>query len=271
MTEDFSDHAKSSDASEKPRESVGEIIRTVIYALLIALVFRTFVFQPFWIPSGSMKSTLLVGDYLFISKYSYGYSRFSLPYGNLVPEDLFPGRIFASDPERGDVIVFKYPHDDETDYIKRLIGLPGDRVRVSNGVLEINGTPVGLRRIEDFVEIRRPRGADRQLACKRDVSTGQNCVKERFVETLPNGVEHIILNADGNRGRMDNTREFLVPAGHFFFMGDNRDNSQDSRASLGFVPVENVLGRAELIFLSSEGAFWEFWEWRGDRFLKWIE
>jgi len=247
-------------------EGIGELIKTVIYALLIALVFRIFLFQPFSIPSSSMKSTLLIGDYLFVSKYAYGYSRHSVPFS----PPLFEGRIWAGEPERGDVIVFKNRRDGNKDYIKRLMGLPGDTIQVIDGVVHINDVPVQLRRIEDFVEPTSRAPISSQLCVERKVIDGvRMCVKEQYIETLPNGVEHLILNADRNRTNNDNTRKYTVPAGEYFFMGDNRDNSSDSR-KIGSVPFVDLIGRAEIIFLSSEGNPLEFWKWRFDRFLNWI-
>lgn len=225
--------------SNKP-SGVLETVRTVIYAVLIAMVVRTFAYEPFNIPSKSMVPTLLVGDYLFVSKLSYGYSRFSLPFG--LP--LFDGRIFAAEPERGDVIVFKLPSDDKTDYIKRLVGLPGDTVQVVAGVLHINGEPVERRRIEDYV----------------DPDSGRSYLQ--YLETLPNGTSHRILE-ESDHGALDNTPPYRVPEGHYFMMGDNRDNSLDSRASVGFVPAENLIGRADILFFSTDGSarLWEVWKW----------
>jgi len=228
--------------------SLGETVRTVIYAVLIALGVRTFAFEPFNIPSGSMIPTLLVGDYLFVSKYSYGYSRYSVAFG--LP--LFNGRVLGHAPERGDVAVFKLPRDNATDYIKRIIGLPGDRIQVIDGVLQINGKPVRLRRIEDTVLTN---------AFGRDVRVRQ------LIETLPNNVEHVVID-ESRSGLYDNTPVYIVPEKHYFMMGDNRDNSQDSRAidAVGFVPEENLVGRAEMLFFSlREGTrFWEFWRWPWD-------
>jgi signal peptidase I len=222
-----------------------ETIRTVVYAVIIALVVRTFAFEPFNIPSSSMEPTLLVGDYLFVSKYSYGYSRYSLPWG--LPA--FEGRILNSEPERGDVVVFKLPRDNETDYIKRLIGLPGDRIQVIRGILHINGEAV--------------KREEPSRAADADDAQVARWVKE-FVETLPNGRQHLIQEMSDSASH-DNTREFVVPAEHFFFMGDNRDRSLDSRATdaVGFVPVANLVGRAEFLFFSHNGTgrFWEIWRW----------
>lgn len=254
-----------SDTGEKS-EGIGELVKTVVYALLIALVFRIFLFQPFSIPSSSMKSTLLIGDYLFVSKYAYGYSRHSVPFS----PPIFEGRIWEGQPERGDVIVFKNRRDGNKDYIKRLIGLPGDTVQVIQGVVHINDAPVALRRIEDFIEPTDRTPISSQLCSERKVIDGQRmCVKEQYIETLPNGREHLILNADRNRTNNDNTRKYVVPEGQYFFMGDNRDNSSDSR-KIGPIPYEDLIGRAEIIFLSSEGSPLAAWKWRFDRFLNWI-
>ena len=217
-----------------------ETFRTVIYAVLIALVIRTFAYEPFNIPSGSMKPTLLIGDYLFVSKFSYGYSRYSLPFA----PPLFEGRIFESLPERGDVAVFRKPTGDHEDYIKRIIGLPGDTIQVIGGILHINGVAVERRQIEDFID-----------------STGDS--SRQYIETLPNGVEHHILEK-GDDKMLDDTEPFVVPEGHFFAMGDNRDNSRDSRTpEVGFVPFQNLVGRAEFIFLSADDtAEWiKPWTW----------
>lgn len=229
--------------SKKKHGGIGETIRTVIYAVLIALVVRTVAYEPFNIPSGSMIPTLLVGDYLFVSKFSYGYSRHSFPF-SMVPIE---GRVLGEGPERGDVAVFKFPGDNTTDYIKRVIGLPGDTIQVQMGRLFINGEAVERERVEDFV-IRDHFGNVRRLG--------------RFTETLPNGTTHEILE-ESDFERYDNTPLFRVPEGHYFMMGDNRDHSEDSRGSVGFVPVENLVGRAEVLFFSTDGSarLWELWRW----------
>jgi signal peptidase I len=235
------------DRSVARRKSGGsaETIRTVLYAVLIAIAVRTFLYEPFNIPSGSMKPTLLIGDYLFVSKASYGYSRYSLPFG--LP--LFSGRIWETPPERGDVAVFKLPSDGKTDYIKRIIGLPGDKIRVVNGILEINGVPVQRERIEDYVE---------------EGYGGTPIRMIQYIETLPNGVKHRIIE-ESDEETYDNTPVYEVPAGHYFAMGDNRDNSLDSRVSegVGFIPEQNLVGRAEFLFFSTDGSasLWEFWKW----------
>jgi len=210
-----------------------ETIKTVIYAILIALVIRTFAFEPFNIPSGSMIPSLLVGDYLFVSKYSYGYSRHSLPFS--LP--LIPGRVFSSEPQRGDVAVFKLPKDNETDYIKRIVGLPGDRIQMREGRLYINDQLVDRRALAPYPT----RGR-----------LGSIIQSPHYVETLPNRVEHRLLEKGGDQFEYDNTGVFTVPEGHIFGMGDNRDDSLDSRSlrDVGYIPMENLVGRAEFIFFS---------------------
>ena len=221
-------------------------IKTIVYAILIAVVIRTVAFEPFNIPSGSMIPTFLVGDYLFVSKYSYGYSRFSMP----LSPDVFDGRIFGRVPTRGDVIVFKFPHDTSIDYIKRVIGLPGDKIQVRAGQLYINGTLAPRKLVGEYVEN----------------DDGRRTIATEYIETLPNGVQHPILK-EQDVGYMNNTPEFQVPADHIFVMGDNRDNSSDSRvmdsSGVGYVPLENLVGRAEFIFFSVDGRapLWQIWEW----------
>jgi signal peptidase I len=249
-----------------------EIIKTLLWAAIIAVVIRTFAYEPFNIPSGSMIPTLLVGDYLFVSKTAYGYSKFSFP-GGIVPVE---GRIWEGTPKRGDVVVFRPPGEPETDFIKRVIGLPGDRVQMRNGILIINGQPVERQRIEDYV--------DPDDRVSRPVL--------QYIETLPGGVKHRILEADGDDGELDNTPIYVVPADHYFMMGDNRDRSNDSRAwqdsrlqidrssdegraalnaatatteidtgksdwldKVGFVPKENLIGPAKILFWSYGNEF----------------
>jgi signal peptidase I len=223
-------------------ESWIETVKTVVYALLIALVIRTFLFQPFNIPSASMEGTLLIGDYLFVEKFSYGYSRYSFPFG-LGP---FSGRIFGSAPARGDVVVFKYPRDPSTDFIKRVIGLPGDRIQMINDRLYINDKVVPRTRVQDYIES----------------IDGITYRVPQYRETLPNGKSYLALDRFSD-GPADNTDVFTVPAGHYFMMGDNRDNSDDSRGSVGYVPAVNLVGKAELLFFSTDGSahIWEFWKW----------
>ena len=275
--------------AEKKPNGIIETIKTVVYALLIAGIFRSLFFQPFWIPSGSMKDTLLIGDFLFVNKMSYGYSYASCPsvriprFGiDIDARDIcgiFDGdnkRLFGSEPERGDSVVFRHPVNG-TDYIKRLVGLPGDTVQMKNGVLFINGAAVGLKAggvFEETYDAQGPQG--RFPRCENaPVGQGGTCEKTRLIETLPGGVEHPVLNID-NLGT-DNTGIYNVPEGHYFFMGDNRDNSTDSRVpqqlgGVGFVPFENLIGRADRIVFSSAGrSLFAFWTWRGDRFFKAIE
>lgn len=244
--------------SENAKGSWDESIRTFIYAVLLALVFRSFVFEPFHIPSGSMKDSLLIGDYIFVSKYSYGYSRYSFPFG--MP--LFEGRLLRSAPKRGDVVVFRPPSLPRVDFIKRIVGLPGDQIQVQEGVLFINGVKAEQQLDTSYMDA---------------LDNGTPVLVRRYIETLPEGFSHPILDITPY-GKLDNTDVFTVPEGHYFMMGDNRDNSEDSRVSaeqggIGFIPEENIVGRAEIIMFSlGEGArFWQLWKWpaaiRYDRFL----
>lgn len=256
----------------KNENSVVEWVKTIAYALILAGLIRTIFYQPFWIPSGSMKNTLLIGDFLFVNKMAYGYSKHSCPF-SMCP---FSGRIFAGEPERGDVVVFKHPVS-KADFIKRLIGLPGDRVQMKKGVLHINGEAVKLADAGVFEEVMEKQGpVGNTPDCEnKPVNFGEICKKTRMLETLPNGVEHFVLNID-QAGGGDNTKVFTVPEGQYFFMGDNRDNSSDSRFrrpnGVGFVPFENLVGRADRVVFSSAGrSILAFWTWRGDRFFKAIE
>ncbi len=252
------------------KEGIFETVKTVVYALLIAGIFRTLFFQPFWIPSGSMKDTLLVGDFLFVNKMAYGYSENSCPFSMCTFID---GRWFGSEPERGDVVVFRHPVAG-SDFIKRLIGLPGDTVQVKGGVLFINGEEAPQEPAGEFVETFEKQGPIGNLpqCANQGVGLGGECVKERFTETLPGGVAHDILNI--RQSRLDDTPVYTVPEGHYFFMGDNRDNSTDSRVSpnamgVGFVPFENLIGRADRVIFSSAGrSMLFFWTWRADRFFE---
>ena len=273
-------------AKEKTGNAFVETIKTIFWALLIAGVFRTLFFQPFWIPSGSMKETLLIGDFLFVNKMAYGYSYASCP-SLMLPGvgieidakdvcGVFDGdndRLFGSEPERGDVVVFRHPVSGR-DYIKRLIGLPGDKVQIQNGVISLNGTPVKVEDAGTFEEVMAPQGPQQlRPRCENGpVGQGGTCVKSRQIEMLPNGVSHPILNITNQQS--DNTGVYTVPEGHYFFMGDNRDNSADSRLAqraggVGFVPFENLIGRADRIMFSSAGrSMLFFWTWRSDRFFE---
>lgn len=257
----MSQHVDTAEAPAKPGalKETWEIVKTIVYALAIALVIRVIFFQPFTIPSASMEPNLLVGDYIIVSKYSYGYSKHSAPFS----PPLFEGRILAREPKRGDVIVFKLPSDGKKDYIKRLIGLPGDRVQMRDGVLFINGRAVEREILPAGVD-ETPYGEDRYVT--------------KIRETLPNGVTYI--THDSARSDVDDTEVFVVPRGQYFFMGDNRDNSLDSRvespAGVGFVPAENLQGKAQVILLSWERAeLFKPWTWvmnaRPHRFFKLVK
>ena len=238
------------------KKKIIENIKTLFYALVIALIIRSLFFQPFYIPSSSMEPNLLIGDRLFVSKYTYGYSRHSLPFS----PKIYSKRIFEKTPERGDVIVFKTPADNRTDYIKRLIGLPGDIVQIIDQELYLNNIKIHRTKIENLSEI----NCGNQIL---DVSF--------FEEMLPNGKKHVI--AYRNDGSMKNTDKFIVPKNHYFFMGDNRDCSRDSRflSSVGYVDFNNLVGKARIIFFSNDSkkySFFKFWRWnkslRMNRFLK---
>ena len=229
--------------AKKQKETWRDNVKTLGIAVVIALSFRSILFEPFNIPSGSMIPTLLVGDYLFVSKYSYGYSRYSFPFG-VVP---FDGRIFADEPERGDVAVFRLPANTSVDYIKRVVGLPGDKIQLKGGQLYINDTVL-----------------PRRMVGTKTVPSGSRSVSiTAYEETMDNGKSYIIHELSDN-DRMDNTRVYEVPEGHYFMMGDNRDQSKDSRfLDVGMIPHENLIGRAEFLFFSVDQSarIWEFWKW----------
>ena len=271
MTEPVSLRDKEAERRRKASQEggIGETVKVVVQALLIALVVRTFLFQPFNIPSGSLIPTLLIGDYLFVSKYSYGYSKYSFPdlSGSVADllhvarppdyRDMMSGRFLATPPKRGDIAVFKTPLDNSTDFIKRVIGLPGDKIQVMHARLFINGQIV-------------PREATQSITTKDRF--GKDVEVPTYNETLPGGVTHKIIQLEGDDGGMaSNTDVYTVPPGEFFMMGDNRDNSLDSRVpveqgGVGYVPFENFVGRAELIFFSirEDTPIWQFWRWPTD-------
>ncbi len=238
------------------KKKIIENLKTLFYAFMIAILIRSFFFQPFYIPSSSMEPNLLIGDRLFVSKYTYGYSRHSLPFS----PKIYNNRILPKIPERGDIIVFKTPADNRTDYIKRLIGLPGDSVQIINKDLYINDVKIQKKKIDKLFNI--------------------NCGNEAleadfFEEILPNGKKYLTVYR--NEGTMINSDKFIVPEEHYFFMGDNRDCSRDSRflSSVGYVKFENLVGKARVIFFSNnkkKGSLFQFWKWnnsiRADRIFK---
>jgi len=241
------------------KKKIIDNIKTLFYALIIALIIRSLLFQPFYIPSSSMEPSLLVGDRIFVSKYQYGYSKHSFPFSPKFSNK----RFFSKTPKRGDVIVFKTPADNRTDYIKRLIALPGDVLQIVDGDFYLNNKIIKKDKINTSINI--------------------NCGNEKinvdaYRETLPNGKQYVAVYR--KEGTMLNTDRFTVPANHYFFLGDNRDCSKDSRflSSVGYVSFNNLVGKAKIIFFSNnkkKGAFFKFWKWnksiRINRFFKKIQ
>ena len=235
---------------------ISENIKTLLYALVIAIIIRSIIIQPFYIPSSSMEPTFLIGDRIFVSKYSYGYSKHSFPFS----PNIYNKRVLMKKPKYGDLVVFKTPSDNRTDYIKRLIGLPGDEIQLLNGKLFINNNEVSRKEVK----------IDELIRCGNSSIT-----VNAYEETLPNGIKHIaVYNKDGTT---QNTDKFKVPLNHYFFLGDNRDCSRDSRflSSVGYVSDLNLVGKASLIFFSNDtvqGSIFKFWNWsnslRIDRFFK---
>ena len=238
------------------KKDIIENIKTLFYALIIAIIIRSLIIQPFYIPSSSMEPTLLVGDRIFVTKYSYGYSKHSFPFS----PSIFKGRILSNKPERGDIVVFKTPADNRTDYIKRLIGLPGDQVQFLDSNLYINNSEVVKSRLSS---------SDKIYCGTYDLDV------YTFEENLPNGIKHKSVYL--KNFPYDNSDPFIVPDDHYFFLGDNRDCSKDSRflSSVGYVHKDNLVGKAQFIFFSSDksiGNIFSFWKWnkslRFKRFLK---
>ena len=238
---------------------IKENAKTLFYALIIAVIIRSLFFQPFYIPSSSMEPNLLVGDRLFVSKYTYGYSKHSFPFS----PNIFSGRVLFNEPKRGDVVVFKTPVDNRTDYIKRLIGLPGDSIQFINGEIYLNNNQIFKNKIKT----------------KKKIYCGENIFEsELYEEKLPNGVKYIASYSKNNTYK--NSDKFVVPDNHYFFLGDNRDCSKDSRflSSVGYVNKDNLVGKARILFFSSDyrvGSFFKFWDWKNilrlDRFFKKIK
>lgn len=229
---------------DAPSDSWWELLRILLLALLIALVERTLFYQPYNIPSGSMEDTLLVGDFLFVEKFAYGYNKFALPWGQHLPDF---SRVLAREPARGDVVVFALPSDPSRDFVKRIIGLPGDRVQVLHGVVYLNDRPVP--KIRDGVFVENDNGYVHRVA--------------RYRETLPGGRSYDVLDKE-IEGPNDNTPVYTVPRGHYFVLGDNRDDSDDSRGIVGYLPADYLIGKAELKFFSIDERktkAWTFWHW----------
>jgi signal peptidase I len=269
---------------KEDESSFFDIAKTIIYALALAMAVRFVLVQPFRIPSGSMQPTLYVGDYVVVSKWSYGYSRFAFaPFEKILPA----GRLFGAPLERGDIVVFRPPHDVDTDYIKRVIGLPGDRVRIVNGQIFLNGEAarrerLDVRRWMDIDKDNRTRAVE--VIAYKELLPGQTnahlvfergevmdgaCVSASSLDLTPSG-----FCAMDNFPREGG--EHVVPEGHFFMMGDDRDNSDDSRGSVRDVPADNLVGKAQFVLLSTEPTAkfqepWTWWHMRGDRFFRGVD
>jgi signal peptidase I len=233
-----------------PKDTLWDNAKALFYAILLAVLIRTVWLQPFHIPSGSMIPTLLIGDNLFVSKTAYGYSRYSIPFGGTI--NYFSGRIWAAEPKQGDIVVFRPVMDPTQDFIKRVVGLPGDRIQMKEGILYINDVACPVEPDGEFQTV------------NDDPNTLLKAPK--YIETLPNGLKHLIIKQiPFGQGTYDNTPVYLVPPGHYFMVGDNRDGSNDSRAQniVGYIPFENLVGRAGFIFFSTGGhiALWEIWKW----------
>jgi len=226
-------------------KTIIENVKTIFYALIIAVIIRSLFFQPFYIPSSSMEPTLLIGDRIFVAKYTYGYSKHSFPFS----PPFFSNRILNKSPEYGDLVVFKTPADNRTDYIKRLIGLPGDTIQFKNGKLFLNNKEILRKKVDNSYKIRCGSFSPDVIAYK---------------ETLPNGKEYVAIY--NKEGTMQNTDKYKVPQNHLFLLGDNRDCSKDSRylSSVGYVSNENLVGNAKMIFFSNDtisGSVFKFWNW----------
>ncbi len=258
------DAAEPGAEPEGKKESWWETLRFFLILFVAAILIRSLLFAPFSIPSGSMLPNLMIGDYLFVAKWPYGYSRFSFPFGLAS----FDGRLLAGLPERGDIVVFRHPAAEE-DWVKRVIGLPGDQIEVRDGTVILNGRPLRRQRIADFAMRVSPNSPCRAVGATRQIADGEGavCAFPRFRETLPDGRSYDVLEQVED-GEADNVEPIIVPEGHLFVMGDNRDDSQDSRYEIeeqgvGLLPVDHVLGRATMGFWSTDGsAEWlKPWTW----------